>query len=175
MQVQQDQIRLVFAENRQYPARIRETTDVDVPGEFEDQQVAQKRLAVIVPISLALILMLLYGLFSSLRDSLLALAGIRFAICGGVMALYLAGVPFSHTETGSAGLCHQVSESLYFGQAQGSCYVFDLAIHTVCPPEDEKHFSTRTDLHPVQDQLRAILATVRFGPQLHPEASAKHP
>jgi|HubBroStandDraft_5_1064220.scaffolds.fasta_scaffold18075_3 hypothetical protein len=85
------------------------------------------------------------------------------------------GVPFSHTETGSAGLCHQVSESLYFGQAQGSCYVFDLAIHTVCPPEDEKHFSTRTDLHPVQDQLRAILATVRFGPQLHPEASAKHP
>jgi heavy metal efflux system protein len=64
-------------------------------GEFEDQQVAQKRLAIIVPISLALILMLLYSLFSSLRDSLLALSGIPFAICGGVMALYLAGVPFS--------------------------------------------------------------------------------
>jgi cobalt-zinc-cadmium resistance protein CzcA len=64
-------------------------------GEFEDQQKAQKRLALIVPISLMLILMLLYSLFSSLGDALMALAGIPFAICGGVMALYLTGVPFS--------------------------------------------------------------------------------
>jgi heavy metal efflux system protein len=45
-------------------------------GEFEDLQKAQERLAVIVPISLVFILVLLYGLFNSLRDSLLALAGI---------------------------------------------------------------------------------------------------
>jgi len=85
------------------------------------------------------------------------------------------GVPFSHTETGSAGLCHQVSESLYFHQAQGSCYLFDLAIHTVCPPEDEKHFSTPADLHPVQNQLQAILATVRLSPPLHPVPPQQHP
>jgi len=85
------------------------------------------------------------------------------------------GVPFSHTEAGSAGLCHQVSESFYFHQAQGSCYLFDLAMHTVCPPEDERHFSTPIDLHPVQDQLRAILATVRFSPPLHPAAPTQHP
>ena len=64
-------------------------------GEVEDLQVAQKRLEVIVPVSLVLILMLLYGLFNSLRDSLLTLAGIPFAIGGGILALYATGLPFS--------------------------------------------------------------------------------
>jgi cobalt-zinc-cadmium resistance protein CzcA len=64
-------------------------------GEFEELQQAQQRLEIIVPISLALILVLLYGLFNSLRDSLVALAGIPFAIVGGVLALYLTGLDFS--------------------------------------------------------------------------------
>ena len=64
-------------------------------GEFEDLQVAKKRLAVVVPISLVLIVMLLYGLFNSLRDSLLALSGIPFAIGGGILALFVTGLPFS--------------------------------------------------------------------------------
>jgi cobalt-zinc-cadmium resistance protein CzcA len=64
-------------------------------GEFEDLQTAKKRLAVFVPISLALIMVLLYALFNSVRDSLLALAGIPFAITGGVLALFAAGLPFS--------------------------------------------------------------------------------
>jgi len=64
-------------------------------GEFEELQQAQKRLGIIVPISLVLILVLLYGLFNSLRDSLVALAGIPFAIVGGVVALYLTGLDFS--------------------------------------------------------------------------------
>src|SRR5215469_15707805 len=53
-------------------------------GEFESLQLAKARLAVIIPISLVLIMVLLYGLFNSLRDSLLALAGIPFAVGGGV-------------------------------------------------------------------------------------------
>ena len=64
-------------------------------GEFDDLKQAQARLAVVVPISLVLILMLLYALFNSLIDALLALAGIPFAIGGGVLALYLTGLPFS--------------------------------------------------------------------------------
>jgi cobalt-zinc-cadmium resistance protein CzcA len=40
-------------------------------------------------------MVLLYGLFNSLRDSLVALAGIPFAIAGGVLALYLTGLDFS--------------------------------------------------------------------------------
>jgi cobalt-zinc-cadmium resistance protein CzcA len=64
-------------------------------GEFESLELAKARLAVIVPISLALIMVLLYGLFNSLRDSLLALAGIPFAVGGGVLALYFLGLDFS--------------------------------------------------------------------------------
>jgi cobalt-zinc-cadmium resistance protein CzcA len=64
-------------------------------GEFEDLEKAKSRLEIVVPISLALILVLLYGLFNSLRDSLLALAGIPFAIAGGIIALYLTGLDFS--------------------------------------------------------------------------------
>jgi cobalt-zinc-cadmium resistance protein CzcA len=64
-------------------------------GEFDDLQAAKQRLMVVVPITLMLILVLLYGLFNTLRDSLLALAGIPFAIGGGLVALYLAGLSFS--------------------------------------------------------------------------------
>jgi cobalt-zinc-cadmium resistance protein CzcA len=64
-------------------------------GEFQDLQTAKHRLALFVPISLGLILLLLYSLFNSVRDSLLALAGIPFAIAGGVLALFVTGLPFS--------------------------------------------------------------------------------
>jgi cobalt-zinc-cadmium resistance protein CzcA len=64
-------------------------------GEFEDLERAKARLAVIVPISLLLIFVLLYTLFNSMRDSLMALAGIPFAAGGGVLALYLSGQNFS--------------------------------------------------------------------------------
>jgi cobalt-zinc-cadmium resistance protein CzcA len=64
-------------------------------GEFQDLQTAKTRLAVFVPMSLVLILILLYSLFNSARDSLLALAGIPFAVGGGVIALFVTGLPFS--------------------------------------------------------------------------------
>ncbi len=64
-------------------------------GEFGDLQHARKRLEMIVPISLVLILGLLYATFNSLRDSLMALAGIPFATAGGVFALYISGLEFS--------------------------------------------------------------------------------
>ncbi len=64
-------------------------------GEFGDLQSAKKRLEVIVPISLVLILGLLYATFNSLRDSLMALAGIPFAVAGGILALYISGLNFS--------------------------------------------------------------------------------
>ncbi len=64
-------------------------------GEFEDLQQAKKRLELIVPISLVLIIGLLYCLFNSLLECLLTLAGIPFAIAGGVLALYISGLAFS--------------------------------------------------------------------------------
>lgn len=68
---------------------------IEWAGEFEDLQLAKQRLEIVVPVSLALIMVLLFSLFNSLRESLLALAGIPFAIAGGVMALFVTGLPFS--------------------------------------------------------------------------------
>ena len=64
-------------------------------GEFGALQEAKKRLTVIVPLSLLLIMMLLYSLFNSVRESLLALSGIPFAVCGGILGLYVGGLNFS--------------------------------------------------------------------------------
>jgi len=64
-------------------------------GEFGDLQDAKKRLEIIVPISLVLIIGLLYTLFNNLRDCFLTLAGIPFAVAGGVLALYISGLNFS--------------------------------------------------------------------------------
>jgi cobalt-zinc-cadmium resistance protein CzcA len=64
-------------------------------GEFQDLQNAKQRLMVFVPISLGMILVLLYSLFNSATDSLLALAGIPFAVAGGILALLVTGLPFS--------------------------------------------------------------------------------
>jgi len=61
-------------------------------GEFGALVEAKKRLAIIVPVSLLLIMMLLYSLFNSIRDSLIALSGIPFAACGGILGLYVFGL-----------------------------------------------------------------------------------
>jgi cobalt-zinc-cadmium resistance protein CzcA len=68
---------------------------IDWAGEFESLQQAKKRLAVILPITFVLILVLLYGLFNSFRNSLLALLGLPFAVCGGIFGLYVFGLNFS--------------------------------------------------------------------------------
>ncbi len=64
-------------------------------GEFEDLQKARQRLAIMVPVSLGLILALLYAMFNSVRDSLMALTGIPLAAAGGILALYFTHLPFS--------------------------------------------------------------------------------
>ena len=64
-------------------------------GEFEELQLAQKRLEMILPVAMVIIMILLYTLFNSVRDSLLALAAIPFSIAGGIVALYVSGLDFS--------------------------------------------------------------------------------
>ena len=60
-------------------------------GQFENQQRAANRLAVVVPIALVMIFLLLYTTFNSLRQSLLVLTNVPFALIGGVFALWLSG------------------------------------------------------------------------------------
>jgi cobalt-zinc-cadmium resistance protein CzcA len=64
-------------------------------GEFGELQEAEARLAFIVPASILLIIILLYSAFNSLRDSLLVMASIPFAMIGGILALWLMGINFS--------------------------------------------------------------------------------
>jgi heavy metal efflux system protein len=68
---------------------------IEWSGEFEWLQQAQTRLAIILPITFVLILILLYGMFNSLRDSFMALFGLPFAVCGGILALFVSGLDFS--------------------------------------------------------------------------------
>jgi cobalt-zinc-cadmium resistance protein CzcA len=64
-------------------------------GEFGQLRAAQARLAIIVPITLILIFGLLYSLFNRLSVCLLTLAGIPFAVVGGIVALSISGLNFS--------------------------------------------------------------------------------
>lgn len=64
-------------------------------GEFGQLQAAKARLMMIIPVTLALILGLLYALFNKLRECLLALSGMPFVIAGGVLALSVSDLNFS--------------------------------------------------------------------------------
>ena len=60
-------------------------------GEFDELQAAQKRLSIVVPLALMLIMALLYALFNSMMDCMLTIAGVPFAMLGGVIALFITG------------------------------------------------------------------------------------
>ncbi len=60
-------------------------------GQFENQQRAATRLALVVPVALSLIFVVLFMTFGSARQALLILANIPFALVGGVLGLWLAG------------------------------------------------------------------------------------
>jgi len=60
-------------------------------GQFENQQRAAARLAVVVPVALALIFALLFATFKSLRQAALVLAMVPFALVGGIAALFITG------------------------------------------------------------------------------------
>ena len=80
-------------------AKRRVAEKVDLPagyylqwgGQFENQQRASARLAIVIPVALGLIFLLLFSTFGSIRQALLVLSNIPFALVGGVFALSLTG------------------------------------------------------------------------------------
>ncbi len=64
-------------------------------GDFVNQQRAEKRLSQVVPISLALIFLLLFIMFGNFKDSTLVFLNVPFAIVGGIIALMITGTNFS--------------------------------------------------------------------------------
>ncbi len=68
---------------------------LDYAGTFEQLQSASQRLAIVVPVTLAIILGLLLLAFGSMRDALVIFSGVPLALTGGVIALWLRGIPLS--------------------------------------------------------------------------------
>jgi len=64
-------------------------------GEFESQQRAMKRLAVIVPVSILLIFVLLFNAFGSIKSAVVITLNIPLALIGGILALFVTGIPLS--------------------------------------------------------------------------------
>ena len=84
-------------------AQARIADDVDLPagywldygGTFEQLQSASQRLAIVVPVTLAIILALLVMAFGSLKDALIIFTGVPLALTGGVLSLWLRDMPLS--------------------------------------------------------------------------------
>lgn len=72
-------------------AKLPEGYSMQWGGQFENQQRAAARLAVVVPIAIGLIFLLLFATFRSVRQSVLILSNIPFAMIGGVFALWISG------------------------------------------------------------------------------------
>ena len=84
-------------------AERRVAAEVDPPpggwlewgGQYENLVRARQRLAVVVPICLLVILGLLYATFDSLRPAVMVFTGVPLALTGGIVSLWLRGMPFS--------------------------------------------------------------------------------
>jgi len=80
---------------QQEQLRLPPGTWLGLGGQFENLQTASRRLALVIPAALALVFALLYLMFNSVKDGLLVFSGIPFAMSGGVLALWLRGLPLS--------------------------------------------------------------------------------
>ena len=80
-------IRRVIAVNVDLPSGY----SVAIGGQFENQQRAQARLVIVLPVSLGLIALLLYFAFGSTGQAMLILVNVPLAIIGGIFSLYISG------------------------------------------------------------------------------------
>ncbi|MDD2934150.1 MAG: CusA/CzcA family heavy metal efflux RND transporter [Methylotenera sp.] len=71
--------------------KLEEGYSIKLGGQFENQQRAAARLAIVVPVAIGLIFLLLFATFGSIKQSLLILSNIPFAMIGGVFGLWISG------------------------------------------------------------------------------------
>jgi cobalt-zinc-cadmium resistance protein CzcA len=75
--------------------KLPEGYNITWSGEFENQERAMKRLAIIVPISILIIFLLLFDAFKSFASALVIIANVPFSVIGGILALWLTGIYLS--------------------------------------------------------------------------------
>jgi len=68
---------------------------IEYGGTYQKLQSASERLSIVVPVTLVLIVLLLFLALGSIKDSLIIFSGVPLALTGGIFALYLRGIPFS--------------------------------------------------------------------------------
>ena len=68
---------------------------IEYGGTFKNLESAANRLAIVVPVTLLLIIGLLFMALNSFRDALIIFSGVPLALTGGIMALLIRGIPFS--------------------------------------------------------------------------------
>jgi heavy metal efflux system protein len=64
-------------------------------GQFENLIAARERLTIVVPVALLLIFLLLFATFNSVKHSVLVFTGVPLALTGGILALWMRGIPLS--------------------------------------------------------------------------------
>jgi len=117
-------------------------------GEFENQQRAMARLSVVVPLSILLIFVLLFDAFGSFKNALLIVANIPFALIGGIVALFLTGIPLS--VSAAIGFIALFGQAVLNGVVMVS--VFDQLIAEGKTPEEAVHEGSMS-------RLRTVLMT----------------
>lgn len=117
-------------------------------GEFENQERAMARLSVVVPLSILLIFVLLFDAFGSFRSALLIVANIPFALIGGIVALFVTGIPLS--VSAAIGFIALFGQAVLNGVVMVS--VFNQKIEAGCTPEQAVHDGAMS-------RLRTVLMT----------------
>lgn len=117
-------------------------------GEFENQERAMARLAVVVPLSILLIFVLLFDAFGSFKNALLIVANIPFALIGGIVALFITGIPLS--VSAAIGFIALFGQAVLNGVVMVS--VFDQLIAEGKTPEEAVHEGAMS-------RLRTVLMT----------------
>jgi cobalt-zinc-cadmium resistance protein CzcA len=118
-------------------------------GSFENLNAAKERLSVVVPVALLMIFLLLYFAFRSVKQGLLVYTAIPLSAIGGVLALWLRGMPFS------------ISAGVGFIALFGVAVLNGILLVTECNRLRQEGWqdSTRIVLHATKSKLRAVLMT----------------
>ena len=141
-------------------------SNVDIPpgywleygGTFEQLASATERLSLVVPLTLVMILGLLVMAFSSFKDALIIFSGVPLALTGGILSLYLRGMPLS------------ISAGVGFIALSGVAVLNGLVMltfirnlwHEGLPLQEAIHRGALTRLRPVL--MTALVASLGFVP-----------
>ena len=128
-------------------------------GQFENLAQARARLQVVVPACFLLIIVLLYGALGSVRDALLVFTGVPLALSGGLLALWLRGMPFS--VSAAVGFIALSGVAVLNGLVMASS-IRGLMAGGLLPLRDAVFQGAMTRLRPVA--MTALVASLGFVP-----------